>query len=99
MRLCRSWADLQRRAVHPLKVLLAAMCLWLALPFAASHARDLVVFGEPTLMNALQRVGAAWRAPSKGRGNVFRAPGDLSFSPIHPGARFPLHFSPFGPST
>lgn len=99
MRLCRSWADLQRRAVHPLKVLLAAMCLWLALPFTASHARDLVVFGEPTLMNALQRVGAAWRARSGVRVNVFVAPSDLSFAQIQRGARCDLVFALVGPAT
>jgi molybdate transport system substrate-binding protein len=79
--------------VHPPKVLLAAMCLWLALPFAAAQARDLVVFGEPTLMNALQRVGAAWRERSGVRVNVFVAPSDLSFAQIHRGARCDLVFA------
>src|SRR5262249_33158267 len=99
MRLRRSWANLQERALQPLKMLLAAMCLWLALPFAAADARDLVVFGEPTLMNALQRVGAAWRERSGVRVNVFVAPTDLSFAQIHRGARCDIVFALVGPAT
>jgi molybdate transport system substrate-binding protein len=87
------------RAVQPLKVLLAAMCLSLALPFAAAQARDLVVFGEPTLLNALQRVGAAWRARSGVRVNVFVAPSDLSFAQIYRGARCDIVFALVGPAT
>src|SRR5262249_38446153 len=96
MRLRRSWANLQERALQPLKVLLAAMFLSLALPFAASQARDLVVFGEPTLINALERVGAAWRQRSGVRVNVFVAPSDLSFAQINRGAQFDLIFSLLG---
>jgi molybdenum ABC transporter molybdate-binding protein len=99
MTLRRSWADLPGRAVQPLKVLLAAMCLSLVLPFAASQARDLVVFGEPTLLNALQRVGAAWRERSGVRVNVFVAPSDLSFAQIHRGARCDLVFALVGAAT
>ena len=99
MRSRRSWADRQGRAVQPLKVLLAAMCLSLALPFAASQARDLVVFGEPTLMSALQRVGAAWRERSGVRVNVFVAPSDLSFAQIQRGARCDLVFALVGAAT
>src|SRR5215510_9008721 len=99
MRSRRSWADLQGRAVQPLKVLLAAMFLSLALPFAASQARDLVVFGEPTLINALERVGAAWRERSGVRVNVFVAPSDLSFAQIHRGARCDLVFALVGSAT
>src|SRR5262249_34386260 len=91
----QSWVDAGRRP----KVLLAAMCLWLALPFAAADARDLVVFGEPTLMNALQRVGAAWRERSGVRVNVFVAPTDLSFAQIHRGARCDIVFALVGPAT
>jgi molybdenum ABC transporter molybdate-binding protein len=99
MRSRRSWADLQGRAVQLLKVPLAAMCLSLALPFAGCQARDLVVFGEPTLMNALQRVGAAWRERSGVRVNVFVAPSDLSFAQIHRGARCDLVFALVGSAT
>jgi len=99
MRSRRSWADLQDRVVQPLKVLLAAMFLSLALPFAASQARDLVVFGEPTLINALERVGAAWRERSGVRVNVFVAPSDLSFAQIHRGARCDLVFALVGSAT
>ena len=99
MRSRRLCADLQGRAVRPLKVLLAAVCLSLALPFAACQARDLVVFGEPTLVNALQRVGAAWRARSGYRVNVFMAPSDLSFAQIQRGARCDLVFALVGSAT
>src|SRR5262245_1458336 len=99
MRSRRSWADLQGRAVQPLKALLAAMFLSLALPFAASQARDLVVFGEPTVMSALQRVGAAWRERSGVRVNVFLAPSDLSFAQIQRGARCDLVFALVGSAT
>src|SRR5262247_2673045 len=99
MRSRRSWADRQGRAVQPLKVLLAAMCLSLALPFAASQARDLVVFGEPTLMTALQRVGAAWRERSGVRVNVFVAPTDLSLAQIQRGARCDIVFALAGRAT
>src|SRR5215831_14897047 len=99
MRSRRSWAVLQDRVVQPLKVLLAAMFLSLALPFAASQARDLVVFGEPTLINALERVGAAWRERSGVRVNVFVAPTDLSFAQIHRGARCDIVFALVGPAT
>src|SRR5262245_46470016 len=58
-------ADRRGLAAHPLKVLLAAV--WLLLPSDASRARDLVVFGEPTLMTALQRVGAVWRSRQRVR--------------------------------
>jgi len=85
--------------MRPLKVLLAAMCLSLAFPFAASQARDLVVFGEPTLIDALQRVGAAWRERSGVRVDVFVAPSDLSFAQIQRGARCDLVFALVGPAT
>src|SRR5215208_6073327 len=86
------------RAVQPLKLLLA-VCLSLSFPLTASHARDLVVFGEPTLMNALQRVGAAWRERSGPRVNVFVAPSDLSLAQIQRGARCDIVFALAGPAT
>src|SRR5262245_65034330 len=99
MRSRRSWADRQGRAVQPLKVLWAAVCLSLVLPLGASQARDLVVFGEPALMDALQRVGAAWRERSGVRVNVFVAPSDLSFAQVQRGARCDLVFALVGAAT
>src|SRR5262245_9723701 len=75
------------------------MCVWLALPVTASDARDLVVFGERTLMNGLQRVGVAWRKRSGVRVNVFVAPSDLSFAQIQRGARCDLVFALAGAAT
>jgi len=87
------------QAPQALKVLLAAVCLLLSLPLPASQARDLVVIGEPTLMTALQRVGAAWRVRSGVRVNVFVAPSDLSFAQIDRGARCDVVFALAGPAT
>ncbi|MFL6806370.1 MAG: molybdate ABC transporter substrate-binding protein [Xanthobacteraceae bacterium] len=84
--------------MQPLKLLLA-VCLSLSFPLTAAHARDLVVFGEPTLMNALQRVGAAWRERSGLRVNVFVAPSDLSLAQIQRGARCDIVFALAGPAT
>ena len=75
------------------------MCLVLALPLAAAQARDLVVFGEPTLINALQRVGVAWRERSGVRVNVFVAPSDLSFAQVQRGVRCDLVFARVGAAT
>ncbi len=50
-------------------------------------ARDLVLYGEPTLERALRSVGQLWRARSGIRVNVFVAPSDLSFAQIERGAR------------
>jgi len=90
-------ADRRGLAAHPLKVLLAAV--WLLFPSDASQARDLVVFGEPTLMTALQGVGAAWRERSGVRVNVFVAPTDLSLAQIQRGARCDIVFALAGRAT
>jgi molybdate transport system substrate-binding protein len=50
-------------------------------------ARDLVLYGEPTLERALRSVGQLWRARSGIRVNVFVAPSDLSYAQIERGAR------------
>jgi accessory colonization factor AcfC len=83
----RSSADHRGCAALPPKLLLAAINLLLLLLLPASQARDLVVFGEPTLMTALQRVGAAWRERAGVRVNIFVAPTDVSFSQIQRGAK------------
>src|SRR5262245_19307349 len=90
-------ADRRGLAAHPLKVLLAAV--WLLLPSGAAQARDLVVFGEPTLVTALQRAGAAWRERSGVRVNVFVAPTDLSLAQIQRGARCDIVFALAGRAT
>jgi molybdenum ABC transporter molybdate-binding protein len=72
---------------------LTAICLSLSFPLFAAQARDLVVFGEPTLMTALQHVGAAWRERSGVRVNVFVAPTDLSLAQIRRGARCDIVFA------
>jgi molybdate transport system substrate-binding protein len=50
-------------------------------------ARDLVLYGEPTLERVLRSVGQLWRARSGIRVNVFVAPSDLSYAQIERGAR------------
>ena len=64
--------------------LLCAAAL-LASPMA--QARDLVVYGEPTLEKALRAVGTLWQARSGTRVNVFVAPTSLSYAQIDRGAR------------
>jgi len=75
------------------RVLAAVICVWAAMPSAGAKARDLVVFGEPTLMTALERLGQAWRARSGTRVNVFVAPTDLSLAQIDRGARCDVIFA------
>jgi molybdate transport system substrate-binding protein len=58
----------------------------------AAHARDLVVFGEPTLEKALKSIGALWQARTGTRVNVFVAPSDLSYAQIDRGARCDVIF-------
>jgi molybdenum ABC transporter molybdate-binding protein len=58
----------------------------------AAHARDLVVFGEPTLERALKSIGALWQARTGTRVNVFVAPSDLSYAQIDRGARCDVVF-------
>jgi molybdate transport system substrate-binding protein len=88
-----------RGAMRPLKVLLATIYLSVSLPLLAAHARDLVIFGEPTLATALGRLGAAWRERSGVRVNVFVAPSDLSFAQIQRGARCDVIFALAGAAT
>jgi hypothetical protein len=52
-----------------------------------AQARDLVVYGEPTLEKALRAVGTLWQARSGTRVNVFVAPTSLSYAQIDRGAR------------
>jgi molybdate transport system substrate-binding protein len=66
---------------------------------AMAQARDLVVYGEPTLERALKSVGSLWRARTGTRVNVFVAPSDLSYAQIERGARCDVIFAPVGAIT
>jgi molybdate transport system substrate-binding protein len=64
-----------------------------------SLARDLVVYGEPTLERVLRSIGRLWRAQSGTRVNVFVAPSDLSYLQIDRGARCDVIFALAGAVT
>src|SRR5262249_13674614 len=66
---------------------------------AMAQARDLVVYGEPTLERALKSVGSLWQARTGTRVNVFVAPSDLSYAQIQRGARCDGIFAPVGAIT
>jgi molybdenum ABC transporter molybdate-binding protein len=61
--------------------------LFILLAPALAQARDLVVYGEPTLEKTLRAIGQLWQARTGTRVNVFVAPSDLSFAQIDRGAR------------
>ena len=64
-----------------------------------ASARDLVVYGEPTLEKALKSVGALWQARTGTRVNIFVAPTDLSYAQIDRGARCDVIFALAGAAT
>ncbi|MGA7488050.1 MAG: molybdate ABC transporter substrate-binding protein [Xanthobacteraceae bacterium] len=66
---------------------------------AVAHARDLVVYGEPTLERALKSVSSLWQARTGTRVNVFVAPTALSYAQIDRGARCDVIFALAGPAT
>ena len=66
---------------------------------AIAQARDLVVFGEPTLEKALKSVGTLWQTRTRTRVNVFVAPTDLSYAQIERGARCDVIFALVGAAT
>ena len=81
-------------------LLFAALLSITLLPVATSaQARDLVVYGVPTLEKALNAVGALWQARTGTRVNVFVAPTDLSLAQIERGARCDLIFALAGAAT
>lgn len=80
-------------AMPPLHLRSVILCLLVLLPSPGAQARDLVVFGEPTLEIALRQVGATWRERSGVRVNVFVARSDLSFAQIERGARCDVVFA------
>jgi molybdate transport system substrate-binding protein len=75
------------------------LCAVALLAPAAAAARDLVVYGEPTLEKALKSVGSLWQARTGTRVNVFVAPTDLSYAQIDRGARCDLIFALAGAAT
>lgn len=82
----------------PLSALFAAVALaaGTALP---AQARDLVVYGDPTLKPVLTTLGALWRAKGNSRVHVFVAPTDLSFEQIARETRCDVIFALAGPAT
>jgi molybdenum ABC transporter molybdate-binding protein len=66
---------------------------------SAAQARDLVVYGEPTLERALRSIGTLWRARTGTRVNVFVAPSELSYAQIDRGARCDVIFALAGAVT
>jgi molybdate transport system substrate-binding protein len=82
-----------------LSVPAALLCAASVLAPAMAQARDLVVYGEPTLERALKSVGSLWQARTGTRVNVFVAPADLSYAQIERGARCDVIFAPAGAAT
>jgi molybdenum ABC transporter molybdate-binding protein len=75
------------------------LCAAVHLAPAVAQARDLVVYGEPTLEKALRSVGTLWQARTGTRVNVFVAPTDLSYAQIDRGARCDVIFALAGGAT
>ena len=75
------------------------LCAVALLPPAAAAARDLVVYGEPTLQAALKSIGLLWQARTGTRVNIFVAPTDLSYAQIDRGARCDVIFALAGTAT
>jgi molybdate transport system substrate-binding protein len=82
---------LLRGAVLPALVAFATLA---ALP---AQARDLVVYGEPTLKPVLMTLAALWHAQGNARVHVFVAPTDLSFEQIARETRCDVIFALAGP--
>jgi molybdate transport system substrate-binding protein len=64
-----------------------------------AQARDLVIYGEPTLKPVLTSLGALWRAKGNGGVHVFVAPTDLSFEQVARETRCDVIFALAGPVT
>jgi molybdenum ABC transporter molybdate-binding protein len=84
-----------------MRIFISATLLCAAALFAPAmaQARDLVVYGEPTLEKALRSVGTLWQARTGTRVNVFVAPTDLSYAQIDRGARCDVIFALAGAAT
>jgi accessory colonization factor AcfC len=77
----------------------ALLCTAALFAAPAGHARDLVVYGEPTLEAALRSLGNLWHGRSATRVNVFLAPTDLSYAQIERGVRCDVIFALAGTRT
>jgi molybdenum ABC transporter molybdate-binding protein len=75
------------------------LCTITFLAPATAGARDLVVYGEPTLEKALKSVGSLWQGRTGTRVNVFVAPTNLSYAQIDRGARCDVIFALAGRAT
>ena len=75
------------------------LCAVALVPPAAAAARDLVVYGEPTLQAALKSIGFLWQARTGTRVNIFVASTDLSYAQIDRGARCDVIFALAGTAT
>src|SRR5258706_912169 len=82
-----------------LRVVATLLCAIALLGPVDAPARDLVVYGEPTLEKALKSVGALWQARTGTRVNIFVAPTDLSYAQIDRGARCDVIFALAGAAT
>jgi molybdenum ABC transporter molybdate-binding protein len=82
-----------------LRAVAALLCAIALLRPVDAPARDLVVYGEPTLEKALKSVGALWQARTGTRVNIFVAPTDLSYAQIDRGARCDVIFALAGAAT
>src|SRR6478752_6153935 len=80
-------------------IVAALLCAVALLAPAGAAARDLVVYGEPTLEKALKSVGSLWQARTGTRVNIFVAPTDLSYAQIDRGARCDVIFALAGAAT
>jgi molybdate transport system substrate-binding protein len=90
--------DRSRRRLR-LGALLGLVALAALVAPLPAQARDLVVYGEPTLEPVLTSLGALWRAKGNSRVHVFVAPTDLSFAQIEHEARCDVIFALAGPVT
>jgi molybdate transport system substrate-binding protein len=83
------------------RLCLGALLGALALAFTPlpAQARDLVVYGEPTLKPVIETLGALWRAKGNSRVHVFTAPTDLSIEQIARDARCDVIVALDGPAT
>ena len=82
-----------------LAIAAALLCAAALVTPGIARARDLVVYGEPTLETALKAVGTLWQARTGTRVNVFVAPTNLSYAQIERGARCDVIFALAGSAT
>jgi molybdenum ABC transporter molybdate-binding protein len=98
-RIIATFARVSREGRSRLAVIATLLCAAVLLAPAAAQARDLVVYGEPTLERALKSIGLLWRARTGTRVNVFVAPTGLSLAQIERGARCDVIFALAGAAT